>query len=530
MALRVLRDCSERVTPVSASVCVMGAGIAGLVAATRLAREKNRRVVVVESGLRKLEPALDALNQIEIPQARYQRALNRFRGLGGNSHLWDGKLLPLARHDAAARPYLDLPGWPFDIAELDRYLPEIESLLGVDQLSYEEEVSDRLDPASLLPRQRDELVLRWAKRLAPANQNLATLFRREIESLDNLEIWLGATAARFDFDPLSGKVNTLTAVNHAGQKLAVTAGQYLIAAGTLESTRLLLLADRQSQGALSREGQALGRYFNDHLGLDAGILRPADHAATNRMLNDRSILGSQRHLHFELSGEVQEKYGVGSAYLDAGAELPESSALLKAKKVAQSLKRCRLDFGMADIQELLADSPSLLHTAQWQWLRQQKYWPKNATIKLKLWAEQTPQWQNRVSLSHQHDALGMPVLKLEWDKSGLEEKTLRTAIETMDRYWKRHLASTFRIEWNPQVLDGTSRLVDLTRDLAHPAGSTRMGLSPADSVVNADLRVHQIPNVRVASASVFPASGSANPTLTILQLALRAADAIKKDL
>ena len=67
-------------------------------------------------------------------------------------------------------------------------------------------------------------------------------------------------------------------------------------------------------------------------------------------------------------------------------------------------------------------------------------------------------------------------------------------------------------------------MVDSAVDLAHPAGSTRMGINPRYSVVDPRLRVHRIPNLSVASASVFPCSGSANPTLTILLLAMRAAD------
>ena len=65
-------------------------------------------------------------------------------------------------------------------------------------------------------------------------------------------------------------------------------------------------------------------------------------------------------------------------------------------------------------------------------------------------------------------------------------------------------------------------MVDSAIDLAHPAGSTRMGINPRHSVVDPRLRVHRISNLSVASASVFPSSGSANPTLTIMLLAIAA--------
>ena len=58
----------------------------------------------------------------------------------------------------------------------------------------------------------------------------------------------------------------------------------------------------------------------------------------------------------------------------------------------------------------------------------------------------------------------------------------------------------------------------------HHMGTTRMGDTVADSVVDANCQVHGVGNLYVASSSVFPTSGHANPTLTIVALALRLAN------
>ena len=55
-------------------------------------------------------------------------------------------------------------------------------------------------------------------------------------------------------------------------------------------------------------------------------------------------------------------------------------------------------------------------------------------------------------------------------------------------------------------------------------GTTRMAASPRKGVVNADGRLHAVDNLYVASSSVFPTGGWANPTLTIVALSLRLAD------
>ena len=58
-------------------------------------------------------------------------------------------------------------------------------------------------------------------------------------------------------------------------------------------------------------------------------------------------------------------------------------------------------------------------------------------------------------------------------------------------------------------------------------GTTRMSNDPAQGVVDVNCRVHGMNNLYVAGSSVFPTSGFANPTLTLVALALRLADHLK---
>ena len=60
----------------------------------------------------------------------------------------------------------------------------------------------------------------------------------------------------------------------------------------------------------------------------------------------------------------------------------------------------------------------------------------------------------------------------------------------------------------------------IDQDASHHMGATRMGTDPRSSVVDVDLRLHAAENVWIAGSSVFPASGCANPTYTIVALVL----------
>ncbi len=65
---------------------------------------------------------------------------------------------------------------------------------------------------------------------------------------------------------------------------------------------------------------------------------------------------------------------------------------------------------------------------------------------------------------------------------------------------------------------------------SHNMGTARMSRDPADGVTDPWGRLHEVENVWVADGSVFPTSASANPTLTIVALALRQSERIAQQL
>ena len=525
MTVRKLVDTARASTSVSATVCVVGAGIAGLTAATRLARDRRVRVVIVESGVETDDPDTAALDRIDNPARNYD-GNRRARGLGGTSLAWDGKLLPISKGEVAQRPWLDVAHWPFDVAELDRFTAEIETMMDVDRASYEEDVAALLDASGQLPRGDADFVQRWPKRPKPADRNIAHLCRKDIKTRANLDIWLGATVSSFVFDPHNGRLRSIVAIDRHGHSLTVTADEFLIAAGALESTRLLLVADRDSGGMFCRDGDALGHYFNDHLGLDVATVRPKDPRRTNLAFADRWTLGASRHLHFELTPSAQQAGQIGSAYFDFGVEVPDRSALTQTRLAMHAARHRRAVASTKSALAAAVDFPTLFNTALWRYRARHMYWPANAVVQIKIRIEQLPHRRNRIVLSDSVDALGQPLMRFEFHKTDDEERAFRFTVDKLRDFWAREFAGITTLDWIPAVDDPDALLVDLSVEQAHPAGSTRMGTNPATSVVDPSLRAHAVPNLSVASASVFPTSGSANPTLTVMQLAMRAADAI----
>ena len=111
-------------------------------------------------------------------------------------------------------------------------------------------------------------------------------------------------------------------------------------------------------------------------------------------------------------------------------------------------------------------------------MRKQNYWPPNVGLHIFIRIEQLPQWHNRISLSDQKGALQLPKLKLEWHRTDADERIFRVMVEKIDRYWKAHLAQVCDLHWRPEILNSELGMAGLSMDLAHPAGTTRMGTSP----------------------------------------------------
>ena len=123
----------EQLTSVSAEICVVGAGPAGLAAAIGLARQ-GKSVVLLESGPVETAEWLEDINGVVASSEHYRGPKSgRARTLGGTSSLWGGRLIPLNQEDMAEREMLDIPAWPITHDELYAKRHEVEALFGVSR-------------------------------------------------------------------------------------------------------------------------------------------------------------------------------------------------------------------------------------------------------------------------------------------------------------------------------------------------------------------------------------------------------------
>jgi choline dehydrogenase-like flavoprotein len=137
-------------------------------------------------------------------------------------------------------------------------------------------------------------------------------------------------------------------------------------------------------------------------------------------------------------------------------------------------------------------------------------------LRLSSSTEVLPDQNNRVTLSTQLDALGLPKPQLAFQEGEYTRAGLLHSVDVFKGIFAAAGCSNVVLDDKPNTYSGAG----------HILGTCRMGDDPAQSVVDRNCRAHDHPNLFIVGSSVFPTCGTANPTLTLAALALRAVDAI----
>jgi hypothetical protein len=146
----------------------------------------------------------------------------------------------------------------------------------------------------------------------------------------------------------------------------------------------------------------------------------------------------------------------------------------------------------------------------------------SGTYALHYHAEQAPCPRSRITLSAQRDAFGMRRAAIDLRFSDQDIRSVIAAHDQLDDALRQ--AGVAQLSHHFAPAERFQNVKMQASDGYHQIGSTRMSLEAAHGVVDRDCRVHGIENLYVASTSVFPSSGQANPTLLGVMLALRLGD------
>lgn len=496
----------------SADVAIIGGGPAGITIARALAGSKIN-VCILEAGGLSYKPEVQALYSGESVGIDYSLTGSRLRYLGGSSNHWGGFCFPLEPIDFEEREWVPYSGWPIKYDEL---------------LSYYDRASEIVE---VLPGKFDD-VSYWNRKYAEKIPDLATgrmqvgfvqysppthfgeRYRADLENARNIRVLLNANVVNIAANEHGNAVSQVNIRTLSGKSHTLTAREFVLATGGLENPRLLLLSNDVMKAGLGNQNDVVGRFFMEHPHMQGNgeivavdprrlprlfheVITQDGHNAYAAFRPSASFLRSRRLLNASIQIGFAEEHRISKPARYVSAERAEEQATL--------LKAARNFLTDANGAGLKRDPDYL------------GYWLGTGAA-----CEQAPNPSSRVSLSSERDALGLPRIRLDWrlteqDRRSIVQHFYSLALE-FGALGMGRMRVNMQDDGNwPEKVEGGN----------HHMGTTRMSDDPKRGVVDRNCRVHGMHNLYVSGSSVFPTSGIANPTLTIVALALRLAEHIK---
>lgn len=494
---------------ITADIVIIGSGIGGATAAYALA-PTGAKILILERGER-----IKDTPETRDDRAIFQRGFFRpqeqwhdgkseafnpgtYYNVGGNSKFYGAILYRYRAQDFGVIEHMEgaTPGWPFSYDEIEPWYGKAEALYQVRGAHGEDPTEPEHSTAYPYPAIADEPSLAivrerlmrqgvkasslpiaididaWLARARTPWDAFPDTFTGKIDAEtgplhqalthDNVRLMTGAQVLRFETSS-DGKSVTTASVRMQGGIAKVTAKHFILAAGAVNSTALLL----RSAGASHPNGLANG---SDQLGRNF-----MNHNCTAMITIDPRL--RNRSIH-------QKTFGFNDFYLkDPKTGFPLGNVQALGKITGPIFK--------ANMPTMPEFATGLLARYSFDWY---------------VMSEDLPNPDSRVMLKDGR-------IVLDWQRSNM--KGHATLVERS--------REVFRAAGFPIVL---SRAFD-RRTPSHQCGTARMGKNAATSVVDPWCRAHDVDNLHIMDASVLPTSAAVNPALTIAAVTLRAADHLR---
>ncbi len=519
---------------IEADLCIVGAGAAGISLAQALVGSRLD-VCVLESGDLDFSWLTQSLYQgTNVGLPYFDLDVCQIRYFGGNTNGWGGWCRPLDVTDFCHRPWVEHSGWPFSAKALSGYYTRAHELCELP--------SDVYDPACaaaelghprarLLPFDPEKLETAIYRFSAPTR--FGQVYRDALRQAANIRCLLNANVLAIKTTGDASEVSHLAVGCVSGSRFSVKARHYVLAAGGIENSRLLLLSNDVAPNGLGNQHDLVGRYFMEHPHTKRALLAPQRRMPSalyglgfrDRAISARLALPAALQEREELLGYSGNIHPVYFCH--------DSAGWLAFRKLVLSLSRSRstdpfIRFPPYGRKGL---SPRQMFDIVRQFEKVtiaaflQLFQPVGfvARFVLESKPEQAPNPASRVTLDHARDAFGLNRVKLDWRTLSIDRRTAVRGEEIVDAELRR-LGIGSLAPLDPAHVEAWP---ERSRGGWHQIGTTRMHDDPRRGVVDADGRVHGMANLFIAGSSIFPTGGVAPPTLTIVALALRLAEHLR---
>jgi choline dehydrogenase-like flavoprotein len=512
--------------PLSADVCVVGAGAAGIALAIEMSKA-GLRVLILESGDVRPEKSDQLLNEGEIAGQPFTGLTSgRVRAFGGATRLWFGQCIRLEEIDLGERDWVPYSGWPISMTELAPWYQHAERFFRLEGQPYDEQIYRNLGMSPPAWR-AGELCTHFT--IYTPRVNLGNLFHRYVKESASIRLIVKANVLEVTTEAAGTICTGVRVASLDGKSARVNAPAVVLCGGGIENARLLLLSRSQKRDGLGNDRDLVGRFLQDHPNATTANVYPTDIRSLHALFSLQKKGDLRYFPKFSLHPRKQEAEQCLNCTSHLVFEQDENSGLAACREIYHGVHRNQRPSDLRrKLFNIAADLPAVLRSASSFLLKGKSPLGKPTKVRLQCHAEQQPDRESRVTLSEESDLLGLQKARIHWKVNEAERSTMRIITQSMrDELLRLGLA---QVEIDPWLEDNAQGWKSRMADSYHHIGTTRMAADQNSGVVDDNCEVFGTQGLYVAGSSVFPTSGYANPTLTIVALSLRLASHIREAL
>jgi len=509
----------------TADICIMGAGVAGITLANEL-KDKYDNIILLDAGGEHYEESIQEFYDAHTVSPFYPNPKDsRLRFLGGASNHWANNTSPFSPIDFEKRSWVPNSGWPIGYNDLAPFY--------VKAAMYCQTESDSYNPDYWLPKLQKQTLLTGANyselAIAKASVPPTRFFHVHGNALvksSKVHIYSYASVTDLTFNPNDQSVKKIKFSSYNRLEHSIQADKFVMAFGGLENARMLLYFNNKYNNQLGNKFDNVGRYFMDHPTLNAAqIFSKSD------QLNNMSTMDKQRFIvaFFQLTESTLRENETTNLRMPVVAaneyQMSDGISSFHILKQAIAEREVPEQFGK-HLSNFVSDIDMVMEAVARKQFDTTLFDDATAIsgFQIPMMIEQTPHRSNRIYLSKRKDKLGIPKLNIEWELKQSDRDYLWRTLELFGRDLGALSLGRLRL-----LKERSSRLFGDQMGFGHHhMGTTRMSDSPETGVVDSHQKIFGTNNFYVAGCSVFPTGSHIPPTLTIAATTIRLAQHLKE--